>query len=524
MKKDQLFKAAAIIAVATVLSKVLGYAREVAMAAVFGATRATDAYLVASIIPNMLLSVVSVALATTLIPVFTRRVHEDGEGAGLQFINSLINFIFIFCLIMAGIGIFDAPLLVRVIAPGFKGETFALTVSLTRVLMPTMVFVGLAAVVTGFLQARESFTWPALVGIPSNIILISAIIWGGRRYGITAVAMGMVLAILSQLFFMAPSLKKGRFRYRFFLNIHDPGMVQVGKLVIPILLATGAGQLGLIVDRMLASGLSVGSIAALNYGNLVTSFPLGIFSLSIMTVLYPTFSKYSAVQDFSALRRTLTSGVRATLFLILPMSVALIVLREPVVHVLFERGAFNSRATNLTAYAVLFFSMGLVPMALRDLISRVYFSLQDTMTPMLLGIGSVAVNIGLNFLLIKPLAHGGLALSTSLAALVACFILFAHLRRRIGGINGSAMLDGFWRVSVASLVMGVGITGAWMVFAKICAGRGLIINAGCLAVTIFFGAVIYILVSFYLRLPEVGIIFNFARNMADRLRARFSAT
>jgi putative peptidoglycan lipid II flippase len=161
----------------------------------------------------------------------------------------------------------------------------------------------------------------------------------------------------------------------------------------------------------------------------------------------------------------------------------------------------------------------MVPMSLRDLISRFYFSLQDTMTPMLLGIGAVALNIGLNFLLIRPLAHGGLALSTSLAALFAMLLLFEILRRRIGGLGGKEMLDGFWRICVASGVMALAVTAAWRLLAHLYQGRGLIRNAGCLAAVILAGTIVYGMASFLLRLPELGFFIDFGRRAARRLLA-----
>lgn len=520
MKKEQLFKAAGIIAGASILSKLLGFIRETALAANFGATAATDAYLVASIVPWMLFSVMSTALTTTLIPVFTYRVHEAGEAAGRQFVNSLLNFVFVLCLILVIAGIPLAPFIIKIVAPGFRGETFSLTVSLTQMLLPMMIFFGLVAVVTGFLQARERFTWPALVGIPFNIIMIMAIILGGQRYGIAAVAVGTVLATLSQLLIMAPGLKRERYGYQPVLNLRDPGMIRVGKMIVPILLATGAGQLGLIVDRMLASGLAVGSIAALNFGTRLTQLPLGIFVAAVTTVLFPAFSQLAAENDFAGLRRALVNGVRVSLFLTIPMAVGLIVLREPIVRVLFERGAFDPRATEMTAFAVLFFSLGLVPMALREVISRVYFSLQDTLTPMLLGLGAVALNIVLNFILIKPLAHGGLALSTSLASLFAVVILFEFLRKRIGGLGGKEMLAGFWRFCVAGGVMGAGVAALWRVLAGLEMTSGFVREAGCLAVAICVGTLIYGIASFFLKLPEFNLILEFGRRSVRYLREK----
>jgi putative peptidoglycan lipid II flippase len=520
MKKEQLFKAAGIIAAASILSKVLGFFRETSMAAVFGASQATDAYLVALIIPGTLFAVVGSALTTTLIPVYTRCVHEDGEPAGRQFINSLLNLVIVGSLAVAALALLAAPVIVRIVAPGFQGAAYDLTVLLTRVLIPIMVLQGIVAVVIGLLQANQKFTLPALIGIPLNIILITAILWGGRHYGIIAVAIGMVLATAGELLIMLPGLRQIRFGYRWLLNMYDSGIRMVGKMILPIILAAGAGQMGVVVNRMMASGLQEGSIAALNFGNLMAQFPLGIFAAAVSTVIYPTFSEYAAREDLAGLRRALVGGVRVTLFIVLPLSVALIVLREPVVTVLFQRGAFDQRATGLTAYAMLFVSLGLVPMALRDLVSRVYFSIQDTVTPMLLGIGAVVVNIALNFLLIGPLAHGGLALSTSLGALFAMVFLFVVLRRRLGGFGGREMLDGFWRICAASGVMGLTVYLAWIPLGSLGQGRGFIWEAGCLALVILLGTASYAIAAFSLKLPELGFLIDFGRRAAGRLLQR----
>jgi putative peptidoglycan lipid II flippase len=519
MKKEQLFKAAGIIAAASILSKILGFFRETSMASVFGASRLTDAYLVAMIIPSMLFSMIGNALTTTLIPVYTQRLHEGGELAGWEFICTLLNFMLLACLVMTGIGLVAAPIIVRLLAPGFQGATYAVTVSLTRILMPTIIVQGAIALVMGVLQAKQRFTLQALIGIPYNIIMIAAILWGGRRFGITAVAVGMVVAVLGELLIMLPGLRGIRFSYRWLLGWRDSGIRAVGRMLLPIILATGASQMGLIVDRMLASGLQAGSIAALNFGYLLSQFPLGIFAVAVATVIYPTFSQYAAARDLASLRRALVGGVRVTLFIVVPMSLALVILAVPIVRVLFQRGAFDARATGLTAYALLFFSLGLAPMALRDLISRVYFSLQDTMTPMLLGIGAVVLNIGLNLLLIGPLAHGGLALSTSLSALFAMLLLFVFLRRRIGGIGGKEMLDGFWRICVASGVMGLVLAISWASLAVLYQGRGFFWIAGCLAVTMLIGAISYGVASFFLKLPELGFFIDFGRRITRKILA-----
>lgn len=520
MKKEQLFKAAGIITAASILSKVLGFFRETSLAGVFGATAATDAYLVATIIPWILFSVVSTALSTTLIPVFTQRVHEAGEDAGLRFINTVVNFVLIFCLIIVIIGYIFAPQIVQIVAPGFQGEVVDLTILLTRLLLPMMVFHALSAVYTGYLQSKERFTWPALVGIPFNVIMIGSIFISGWTYGIVGVAIGSVLATASQILIMFPGLKRAKYRYQLVLDWKDPGFRLVGKLIIPILLGTGAGQLGTIVNRMLASGLAEGSISALNFGTRLTQLPLSIFITAVATVLYPTFSNMAANGEIGGLRKALVGGIRASIFLTIPMAVGMIVLREPIVCVLFEHGAFDAQATAMTAYAVFFLSLGLLPMALREVISRVYFALKDTFTPMMLGIVAVVVNIILNFILVGPFAHGGLALSTSIASLVAVVFLFTILRRKLGSLGGLEMWDCFWRVSLASAAMGCGVFALWRVLKGLYPNPGFFLEAVLLTVAICVGVAIYVAVSALLKLPEWKICLDYTKKIVQRIMAR----
>lgn len=517
MKKEQLFKAAGIITAASIISKFMGFFRETALAGVFGATTATDAYLVATIIPWMLFSVISTALSTTLIPVYTARVHEAGEEAGLRFINTLVNFILVICFIMIIGGTFAAPQIVKIVAPGFRGEAVDLTILLTRLLLPMMVFHALTAVFTGYLQAVERFTWPALVGIPFNVVMIMAIFISGMSFGIAGVAVGSVLATACQILIMLPGLIRVKYRYQMVIDWKDPGFRRVGKLILPILLATGAGQLGTIVNRMLASGLAEGSISALNFGTRLTQMPLGIFIMAVTTVLYPTFSQLAAQHEMHGLRRAMVAGVRSSIFLTIPMAVGLIVLREPIVRVLFERGAFDARATDMTAYVVLFLSLGLLPMALREVISRVYFALQDTVTPMMLGIAAVVVNIILNFILVGPFAHGGLALATSIASFFAVIVLFMVLRRKLGSLGGLQMWDSFWRVSLASAVMYVGVDILWKILINIFPAPGFFLETGLLAAAICTGVAIYALAAYILRLPELELCIDYTGKIMRRI-------
>ena len=515
-----LFKAAGIVAALSIISKVFGFVRETSLAAGFGATHATDAYLVGQTIPMLLFAAVGGALATTFIPVFAEVYQKEGREAAYRMACTVINVNVIVAVAVIAAGELLAGPLTRLVAPGFQGEVFLLTVRLTRYLFPMILFQGLSGLFTGMLQTGGNFTVPAAVVLLFNAIIIFSIVVLGPIFGISAVALGTSAAVVAQSMAQLPALWRLGFRWRLLIDWKDPRLARIGALVVPVLLGSAAGQLGLLVDRMLASRLAEGSISALNYGNKLMALPYGVFGTAIATVLYPTLSQLAAVRDTGRFRLALSEGVRAVNFLLVPMSVGLMVLREPVVRLAFQRGAFDAAATEATSFALLFFSMGIVGFSLRDLVARGFYSFQDTATPMLVGVASVALNVALNLLLVGPLKHGGLALATSAASIFGVVAMLWLLRRRLGHLGGRAMVGSLWRVLLASGVMALAVEGARRWAEAAWPGTGVAVQAARLLAEVGVGALVYGTCALALGVPEMRLLLDFGGRAVRRLAPR----
>lgn len=429
--REGLFKAAGIIAFVSIVSKLLGFARETSLAAVFGATYATDAYLVGQTIPMLVFAAVGAALGNTFIPVFSQVRQDRGREAAFRMASSVINATLVLSLGCVAVGEAFADPLARLVAPGFQGPVHALTVTMSRVMFPMVLFQGLSGILTGMLQTEGNFAVPALVSLAFNAVLIASILGLGPVFGIGAVAAGTVAAVAAQAVLQVPALVRLGYRWEPVLDLRDPGLRRIGALVGPVLVATAVGQLGLVVDRVLASSLAEGSVAALNYGNRLMGLVPGIFGLAIVTVMYPTLADFAAARDFARFGRAFAEAAKIINFILVPVAVGMAVLRVPLVRLAFERGAFDAQATEATAWALLFFCVGVGVFTLRDMANRAFFALQDTTTPMIVGAASVGINIVANLLLVGPLKHGGLALGTSLAGVFGVGVLLWRLRERV---------------------------------------------------------------------------------------------
>lgn len=503
-------KAAAMISVLSVISKILGFSREVALAAVFGNSYQTDAYLVAMAIPTAILANVFGSLKTTIIPVYTKRLDKDPADAK-QFVNSLFIATGAVALVVMAIGYLFAPFIVHLLAPGFTDEVYNLTVKLSRILVPAVPFVALTAAATGVLHSHKAFFWPAVIGFPYNIILITGMLVFGARYGVEAVAVALVLAIASQFAMQVPGLIKAKAFSRERFQAFHPGLIEIAVLTGPILIGLIGNEINLIVDRMLASTLAEGSISALNFAKRLWQMPNGLFGVAVFTVFYPELSRLAAAAQSKEFKRCFQRAVTSVLFMLTPMMVGLMVLRKPIVEVLFEWGAFDRAATEATAIALLFYSLGLVAVALRELLARTFYSLHDTRTPVLISLSCISLNIIFNLLLIRPMGHGGLALATSLANLLVLVPMFYLLRRKVGSINGLKITKDALKLFTAAGIMGLAVWFIYINVAILWATASRFLQAGILGLMIGFGAMVYFILCYLFGIEELILLLKTMR-------------
>lgn len=519
--KKGIFLAKAAVGVASIglLSKLLGFSREVVLARYFGATEVTDAYLVAVVIPVIVVGALINAITATFIPVFAEYKAKRGEVATLRLVNNTLNLLLLLSVLLGISGYLLAPQVVSMLAPGFHGSQVALTVRLTRIIFPAVFAMAIIGLAIGVLQSRQCFWVPAAIGLPYNLTMIIAIILSSRYYGIIGVAVGTVLATFSQALFQIPFLYRSGFRYRLVLDLKEEGLRKMAFLIWPVLIGIAATQMNTIIDRWLASTLPEGSISALNYGFKLVMLPLSLVVSAVNSVTYPFFSQMVATNQREKLREVYLDIINIVVLFFVPITVGMIILREPFVRTAFQRGAFDASDTTATTLALLFYSVGLVAYALNDISSKVFFAVQDTKTPVLIGMLVMGFNVILNFILVKPMAHSGLALATSIASIVGTAVYFMLFRRRYGFKGGKRLL---WVLGVsvmASAFMGLAVLGLYNLIPPTWTSGNFLRQVMVLSGLASLGAVMYLTVIKISRLPEGGVLFEIITRILSRTKS-----
>jgi putative peptidoglycan lipid II flippase len=427
-------KSVLVISSSTVLSRILGLVRDVVIAHLFGASRAYDAYLIAFMIPHLLRRLLAEgALSSAFIPIFTARLTKDGPKQAERFANTVFTAALLFFAVLTVLGIFLAPFYVPFFADGFSREQLDLTVRLTQITFPFIALVGLAAIVMGVLNSYERFFAPAFAPVLFNVgVILSAFgLLSFFAEPIYALAVGVLLGGLGQLLFQIPYLKD-RWRYRPQLDLRDRDLHKLFTLMLPSVVGLAIFQINSIVDNKLASHLAEGSISALQYAIRLFQLPLGVFVVSVGSVLLPTLATHAAAKDTESFAQALREGAKFSLFILLPATAGLFALAQPIIQLLFEHGSFTREDTIVTTYALINYLPGLIGYGLAYLLTRAFYALQDTRTPLVVGAITVALNVILDYTLVGPLGVGGLALATSLAGIANALMLFMLLQKRLG--------------------------------------------------------------------------------------------
>lgn len=436
----RLLRAAGVISVAYIFSRIMGYVREAFLAARFGATHTTDAYLVAQDLPTFIFQAVSAALVMVFIPVYQQVLGRRGPEATGRLFNVVLTSVILAAAAVAGLGWLLAPVAVPAIVPGLPPSAQALAVELTRIMVPTALFLGITGVATATLNAHRHFAAPAFTGLISNLCVVGALAVVTRPEQIAWVAAAYLIGSMLGSVVQVPPLLGAGIRYRVLLDWTDPGLLRIGRLLLPVVLTLAIAQFQSFVDRFMASGLAEGSISALSYAQRVSTLPYGVVGVAVATVLYPGLAEQAALGRIGDLRRTTADGLRIMTYLLLPMSLGLFAFREPIVQLFFQRGAFDVRATVVTALALRFLAPGVLFGGWLDFMNRSFLALQDTITPLWTAVAMILANLVLNQIFVRLLGLGGLALGTSLSTALAAGILVWRLRRRVGGLGGRALL------------------------------------------------------------------------------------
>lgn len=448
-------KATMILMIATMLSKVLGFIRELVLASTYGASMYSDAYIIAMNIPMVIFSVIGTTLGTVFIPMYFDVKNNYGSKKALDYTNNVFNIIIIICIILGIVGLIFTKSLVKLFAIGLEGQMLNITIDFTRITIVGIVFTGLSYIMTAYLQINSNFTIPGLITIPKNIAVIISIILSNIYCNPYIMVWGTLVGTALEFLFQYPFVLKFGYRYKLYVNINDEHIIKTLKLICPVLLGVAVNQINALVDRNLASTLAEGSISALNYANRLNSFIMALFISTISAVIYPTLSKISNKESNEGFVESVVNSMNYVILLIMPISVGAIVLSNPIVEILFERGAFDSNDTRITAIALSMYSIGMVSFGLREILGKVFYSLQDTRTPMINGTITMAMNVILNIILIRYFKVSGLALATSISSIICIILLFKKLNDKIEHFNQNNIRITMIKSMLSSIIMGL---------------------------------------------------------------------
>ena len=500
---------------ATIIAKVLGFGRELVLASSYGASMYSDAYLTAMNIPLVLFTIIGTTLGTVLIPMYFEVNSDLGEKKALNFTNNVFNIVIAICIVLAILGLVFTEPLVKVFAMGFEGQTLKVAIDFTRITIIGIVFTWLSYVMTAYLQIKNNFPVPGLISVPKNIIIITSIVLS-VKYNPYIMIWGTLIGISTEFLFQLPFAIKSGYKYQPYINIKDKYIKKMSWLIGPVLIGVAVNQINTMVDRTLASTLVEGSISALNYANKLNGFVMAMFITSVAAVIYPMLSKLSSEDNKEKFTSSVVQSINSVILLVIPISVGAIVLATPIVKLLFQRGEFDARATSMTAIALIMYSIGMVAFGLRDILGKVFYALQDTKTPMINGAMAMVMNIVLNIILVKYLQLAGLALATSISAIVCIFLLFNSLKKKIGYFGQDKIIKTTIKSMVSAVIMGVITYFAYDIVSNLL-GVGFVKEAMSLVISVGFGAITYGILVIVLKVDEINVITNMVKKKLNRV-------
>jgi putative peptidoglycan lipid II flippase len=441
------------------------------------------------------------ALGSAFIPTFAGLLAQERRRDAWRLASAIINLLMLLLTVLSFLAsLLAGPLVRHIIAPGFTPAQQALTAHLMRLMLLTPIIFGVSGVLMGVLNSHQHFLTPALAPSLYNFAIIAGALWLSPSLGVEGLAIGVVVGALLHLLVQMPALCRLDGFYAPILGLRDANVREVGRLMLPRTIGLAAVQVNFLVNTILASRLPAGSLSALNYAWLIMLLPQGIFAQAVATAAFPTFSAQAARGEMSAFRSTVSATLRATLYLSVPASVGLILLRRPLVQVLLQRGAFDAHSTAWVASALAFYAIGLVGHSAVEILSRAFYALHDTLRPVLVGLGAMGLNVILSLLLGRPteaggMGHTGLALANSTATLLEMIVLMVLLARRAGGLPWREMSASLGRITLSAGAMGIVL---WSFLYYLGESSAWLTALGGITI----GALMYLLASLLVRAPE----------------------
>lgn len=508
IKKTNIAFTAIFMSSATLLAKFCGLLRDMILASMYGTKSAEAiAFSAASRIPLLFFDIaLGTAVTSAFIPIFNEYLERKEEKRAMEFANRFSNLVIGITLLMSVIGIAFSNQLIYLIAGDIPNDAFNLASNLIKILFPTIVFTGLAFCFVGILQSYGEFNIPAIISLVSNGLLILYLAFVGNQFGVTGVAVAMLVAWGAQVVVQIPSLKRFEFKYKPSIKFNDEGIKKVAKLAFPIIVSTWVQPLNAIINMRLSSGLNGGAaIPALDYANKIYIILVGVFTFTITNIVFPRLSRAATAGNNDEYKSTVRTSLGYVFFIIAPIMAGFLILSTPIIQLVYERGNFDATSTSLTSTALFFYSFGMLGYGVQEIMNKAFYSLQDGKTPMRVAFFGIAVNITLSLLFILGLNKGlgSLAFAASISANITGFTLLYKLSRKYKGLVNKTFLKDIFKIFVSVAVMSVAVVFVYTAV-KIYTQSKLIVALAPSAI----GAVVYLVCCIVFKVEELTTFIN----------------
>jgi putative peptidoglycan lipid II flippase len=519
--RSRLARAAGLVSILTLLSRLLGLVREQLFAALLGAGFYSDAFQIAFRIPNLLRDLFAEgALSAAFVPTFTDYLTNRSRAQAHQLANRVMTVLALLLGVLVVLGLIFAHPLVALLGHGFPPDKRAVCVELTRIMLPFLPLVSFAAVAMGMLNAEERYGAPALSSSMFNVVaILGGLGFAAARLPPAQTVVGWSIAVLAggaaQYFIQVPPLARLGFRFRPQLSLRDEGIRRIARLMTPATLGLAAVQINIVVGSVFASRQE-GAASWLNYAFRLLYLPIGIFGVAIGTIAATGLARRAAERDRPGMQRTMRQSLRLVAFLTIPSTFGLVALGRPIIRLIYQHGRFDAHSTDATAQALLFYSLGLFAYSAIKVLAPAFYALDQPRLPLLGSIASVATNLVINFTLYPWLGYRGVALGTSLGALVNFSFLAVQFEREVGGIRGGGLLRTMVKVMAASLVMAAVAWVAAQGLERVLGVRGLGIKLVVSLAPVALGALVYAGCARLLGIEEMDDFVGFLRRRLGR--------
>ena len=454
MKKN-IFKTFSLIFIITVISKFLGLFRDIVFAKYYGTGYVANAFFAAIRIPTQLVDIIlSSAIVSTFVPIFNQVLQKDGKDKANKFANNFVNIVALISTAIAIIGIIFAPQIVKALAGGFDTQTFNLTVELIKITFPMIIFTAIAYSLVGFLQSYGQFNIPAMISAVSNLVIIIFLLLFREKFGIHGVAGCMLFAWLLQVLIQVPFAKKYGYPFILHIDFKDENIKRVFLLSIPILISTAVLPINNLVSTRLASGMGDNAVSAMEYAYKLYVVISGVFTYAIGNIIFPEMSRASADDNKEEYKEIINKAMRMMIYILIPLTIGITIFSKDIISVIYERGEFTAESTLITSSILTFFSVGIIGSGIVEVMNKAFYAKQDTKSPLIAGIIMIIINVILCVTLSKFLDVKGLALATSITAIVNAITLMYIANKNVKIIT-KELGTFIAKVVISALVMGV---------------------------------------------------------------------